>query len=161
MAQLSEGDVPVVTCTEEGAGVLEAHDVPAHHVYRDALTIAYNGTPLTTKMHPYRFAAKDDVAVAVPKADHSPEVLLFVQMMLNSERWRFSYYRKCFHAKLVRTSVPLPVRSDGQLDTGFMQSFVRSRPHWWFLARRLSAWKPTLPPPAAEDADGDGAGDAA
>jgi hypothetical protein len=145
------GPIPVASCGDFGNGVVGTYDIPPKHVYRDALTIAFNGKPLTTKLHPYEFAAKDDVAVAVPKQPLSPEVLVFIQAALNSERWRFSYYRKCFRAKLGRTLLELPVHPDGSLDVDFMAAAVRAQPYWWFLAPRLADWQPRGPqPPAAK-----------
>ena len=41
---------------------------------------------LTAKYHPYEFAAKDDVAVCVPKCPLRLTTELFIQMMINRER---------------------------------------------------------------------------
>ncbi len=142
LSDLDPGDVPVVSCADSGNGVAALYDVEEEACYRDALTIAFNGWPLTTKIHPYTFGAKDDVAVAIPKDALSPEALVFIQAALNAERWRFSYYRKCFKAKLLRTEVELPVLDDGKLDVVFMEAVVRAQPYWWFLAPRYVGWKP-------------------
>ena len=139
------GPVLVVSCADTGNGIIGAYEVPAHHVYRDALTIAFNGWPLTTKLHPYSFAAKDDVAVALPKKRLPPEALLFIQATLNSERWRFSYYRMCFRANLGRLTLPLPVTASDDLDIDSMVTVVREQPYWWFLAPRLRQWEPCSP----------------
>jgi type I restriction enzyme M protein len=145
MGQVAVGATPVATCANGGNGIMGVYDVSADRIYRDALTIAFNGKPLTTKMHPYQFAAKDDVAVAVPKRSMSPEALVFIQAALNAERWRFSYYRKCFFAKLGRTLVSLPTKDDGSLDTAYMERAVRAQSYWWFLAPRLADWAPSIP----------------
>jgi hypothetical protein len=145
MGQVPSGETPVATCADNGNGVMGVYKIPSQHVYRDALTIAFNGRPLTTKMHPYPFAAKDDVAVATPKQPLSPEALTFIQAALNAERWRFSYYRKCFFRKLGRMSVALPVQDDGTLDIKYMERAVRAQPYWWFLSPRFADWTPTVP----------------
>lgn len=113
------------------------------------------GAPLTTKLHPYSFAAKDDVAVAVPNTSMSPAAMIFIQAQLNAERWRFSYYRKCFRAKLGRMTVELPIDKDGDVDFAFMEAAVEAQPYWWFLAPRLKGWSPTTSPNslAAQEAD--------
>ena len=145
MAEVLTGETPVATCADTGNGIMGVYEIPTEHVYRNGLTIAFNGRPLTTKMHPYRFAAKDDVAVAVPKKRLSPEALTFIQAAINSERWRFSYYRKCFYKKLGRMAVALPVQADGSLDIKYMERAVRAQPYWWFLAPRLKNWAPAIP----------------
>jgi type I restriction enzyme M protein len=141
LADEDPGQVPVVSCADTGNGLAGAYNVPDEVVYGDAITIAFNGWPLTTKLHPYAFAAKDDVAVAIPKAAMTPEVLIFIQAQLNAERWRFSYYRKCFKAKLGRTTVELPFKN-GDVDYEYMAAAVCAQPYWWFLAPRLKDWMP-------------------
>lgn len=145
LADEDPGSTPVASCADTENGVAGYYDIPAELLYRDALTIAFNGSPLTTKMHPYAFGAKDDVAVAIPKSGLPVEALIFIQAQLNAERWRFSYYRKCFCDKLGRTTVELPVGNDGKLDLSFMVRAVRAQPYWWFLAPRLNGWKSTAP----------------
>jgi type I restriction enzyme M protein len=142
LAEIDAGNTPMVSCGEARNGIVGFYDVPEKNIYRDALTIAYNGRPLTTKIHPYDFSAKDDVAVVIPKKPMTPETLAFIQAALNSERWRFSYYRKCFREKLKRLKLELPVKPDGELDVQFMQAIVRSQRYWWFLAPRLTSWEP-------------------
>lgn len=138
------GATPVVSCADTSNGIAGWYDIPPGNIYRDAPTIAFNGWPLTTKLHPYPFAAKDDVAVAIPKTGLAPETLIFIQAQLNSERWRFSYYRKCFRAKLGRTTIELPMKS-GEIDEDFMVAAVRAQNYWWALAPRLANWTPQIP----------------
>lgn len=145
LGELEAGLIAVASCADFGNGIVGTYAPPPSAVYRDALTIAFNGRPLTTKLHPYRFAAKDDVAVAIPKISLSPEALVFIQAALNAERWRFSYYRKAFKNKLGRMTVTLPVNDEGTLNEAFMAKAVRNQPHWWFLAPRLEYWKPETP----------------
>ena len=147
LADEDAGAVPVCSCADFGNGIVGSFDVPEEHRYRDGLTIAFNGSPRTTKIHPYTFGAKDDVAVAMPKStvDLPVEALIFIQAQINAERWRFSYYRKCFRSKLGRQTVKLPMRH-GEPDVEFMTAAVRAQPYWWFLSPRFSSWLPTWPP---------------
>ncbi|WP_080419366.1 class I SAM-dependent DNA methyltransferase [Burkholderia ubonensis] len=142
LAERDRGEIPVVSCADSNNGVAGLFDIPIARTFEDALTIAFNGSPLTTKLHPYAFGAKDDVAVAAPRFELPPEALIFVQAQLNSERWRFSYYRKCFREKLERTTIELPITGEGEIDVNFMVGAVRAQPYWWFLASRLSNWDP-------------------
>lgn len=138
-SDLPPGAVPLVSCGDQDQGVVAYVDVTPEHVYRHRLTIALNGRPLTTKYHPYGFAAKDDVAVATPRDALRLTTLLFIQAMLNRERWRYSYYRKCFMDKLRRFEIPLPIHVGGALDEGAMASVVESTPYWGYLQARLSS----------------------
>ncbi|WP_260397078.1 class I SAM-dependent DNA methyltransferase [Variovorax sp. KBW07] len=149
--ELDEGTVPVASCADGNNGIAGNFDVQASNKYSHAMTIAFNGSPLTAKLHPYEFGAKDDVAVAVPNNVEDtplpPEALIFIQAQINSERWRFSYYRKCFRAKLGRTTVELPCLKNGSLDVAYMVNAVRAQPFWWFLGPRLTPWATMIPAP--------------
>ena len=163
LGDLDAGDTAVVSCGDLRNGIVGFYNISETTIYRDVLTIAYNGSPLTTKLHPYNFAAKDDVAVAIPKKSLTPEALIFIQAALNSERWRFSYYRKCFREKLKRLSLKLPVKPNGKLDVEFMQAVVRSQRYWWFVAPRFRGWEPKKPerPQEAEQPEQAAAADTA
>jgi hypothetical protein len=133
---LPEGTIPLVSCGDEANGIMRFVNVEAEYIYENALTVAYNGQPLLTKYHPYRFAAKDDVAVLTPKKQIAVPALLFIQMMLNQEIWRYSYGRKCFKEKLSKMSVLLPVEND-EVDEPFMKHVMTNTDYWSFLAKIL------------------------
>lgn len=138
-SQLPRGHIPLVSCGDEDNGVIARVDVPIGQLHRHRLTIALNGRPLATKYHPYSFAAKDDVAVAVPHNPLRLTTLLFVQTMLNREKWRYSYYRKCFVEKLQRFSLELPAGKSGSIDEDAMARVIEATPYWGFLNERLSS----------------------
>src|ERR1035437_5548428 len=66
-AILPVGDIPLISCGDDKNGICAFVDVPFDQLYKYKLTVAFNGmNTLTTKFHPYEFAAKDDVAVCTP-----------------------------------------------------------------------------------------------
>jgi hypothetical protein len=133
---LPVGTIPVVSCGDLENGVCGYFGV--EHVHRDKMTIAFNGSTLSAKYHPYEFGAKDDVAVCYPKLALKLPTLLFIQLMLAREQWRFSYYRKCYKEKLERVTVPLPMR-DGEIDENAIEGLMKITPYWEFLKDRLEA----------------------
>ena len=137
-SDLLPGNVPLVSCGDEDQGVVAHVEAPEEYIHHHCLTIALNGRPLTTKYHPYPFAAKDDVAIAVPRISMELPTLLFAQMMLNRERWRYSYYRKCFIDKLRRFLVPMPVKA-GEIDEQGIEAVMATTPYWDYLTRRLTS----------------------
>ena len=58
--------------------------------------------------------------------------------MVNRERWRYSYYRKCYLGKLRRFEVMLPVIK-GELDEDLMERMIEATPYWSYLSKRLAA----------------------
>lgn len=101
------------------------------------MTIALNGSPLLTKYHPYKFVAKDDVAICVPKNPLLLTTVLFIQSILNRERWRYSYYRKCYMGKLSRYRIYLPVTAVGGLDEAVIEAVVKGVPYWNYIEKCL------------------------
>ncbi len=57
LSETPAGTMPMVSCADYGNGVIGTYAVPPEAIFRDCLTIAFNGAPLTTKLHPYEFAA--------------------------------------------------------------------------------------------------------
>ncbi len=138
LSDLQRGDIPIISCGGLNNGVAGFVSVPPEHVYSNRLTIAFNGSTLTAKHHPYDFAAKDDVAICFPKQPLRLTTELFIQVMLGRERWRFSYYRKCYRQKLERMTVLLPVRK-GSINEDAIQTVMKATSYWPFLAERMSA----------------------
>jgi hypothetical protein len=134
-ADLKPGPIPLVSCGDEDNGVI-AHVAVSDHVYQNKFTIALNGRPLTAKYHPYRFSAKDDVAVCVPKSDLKLTTEMFILAMLNRERWRYSYYRKCYMDKLRRFRIPLPTKA-GAIDEAAIKAMIEATPYWEYIKTHL------------------------
>ena len=109
--ELGPGPVPLVSCGDINHGFVGYFDIPKEMQYHDAVTVAYNGQPLTAKFRPYVFGAKDDIGILKPRASTSARALVYVAAMLNARRWRYSYGRKCFKNKLEAVEVELPVRT--------------------------------------------------
>jgi len=132
-SSLPEGEIPLVSCGEKNNGVMRFVDVPDEKIYQNALTIAYNGQPMTTKYHPYQFAAKDDVAICISKRKLKLTTLAFIQFILNSEAWRFSFGRKCFREKLSYSIINLPIDADENIDEDVIEEIVTNSSYWNFL----------------------------
>jgi len=133
-SSLDKGIVPLVSCGDTDNGVtswISPNDDAT--LYFNVFTVAYNGQPLTTKFHPYKFVTKDDVAVCQVKGDIPFETAIFGAAMLNLEQWRFSYGRKCFREKLKRFNTPMPVNESGELDHEWMRMFIQSHPYWAYF----------------------------
>lgn len=112
-SELDKGATPLVSCGWENNGVIGYYDIPRQYRYSRALTVAFNGAPLTTHFHPYEFGAKDDVAVLQPKGELEDSLLIYAAALLNRKVWRYSYGRKCYRDKLQNVSIELPVTEDG------------------------------------------------
>ena len=137
-AKLKPGSFPLVSCGVLDNGIIGYVDVPSNRLYQNKITIALNGSPLTANYHPYQFAAKDDVAICIPGPNIQLTTEMFILAMLNRERWRYSYYRKCYIDKLRRFRVPLPAKN-GSIDEAAIRDMVEATPYWAYIKTHLPA----------------------
>lgn len=143
LKELDPGEVPLISCGDTDNGLVGYFNVPYNKTYERCLTVAYNGSwPLLSKFHPYRFGAKDDVAVLIPKKSMSDVALLYVAALLNRMTWRYSYGRKCFQKKLCNVEIPLPVKSEEFVSVD--EAAVRSVLPEKFRESVLSTYKSAL-----------------
>jgi hypothetical protein len=140
VGHLPSGSIPIVSCGDYDNGVIGYFDVGNAPTFSDRITIAFNGdNPLTAKYHPYKFAAKDDVAVCHPKLPLLPTTELYIQTMVNRERWRYNYYRKCYADKLWRFQVAIPAAKDGAIDEVAIKAIVEASPYWAYIQTQVAA----------------------
>lgn len=136
-SDLEPGNLPLISCGDRDNGIMAFVSVPDSAIHRDQLTIAFNGDTLTTKYHAYPFAAKDDVAVCTPRSPMRIATKLFIQAMMEREKWRYSYYRKCFMEKLRRQTVELPSKA-GTVDEDAIEQLMETAPYWNFIKARMA-----------------------
>lgn len=138
---LPEGDIPLISGGDERNGITKPEsdpiycDVPPSETYEDKLTVSHKGQPLTSKFHPYTFAAKDDAGVLTPKQPKpmSTQTLLYIANVIERDRWRYSYGRNCYQDRLRRLTIELPVDEDGELAEDYMAAIVESSTYWPIL----------------------------
>lgn len=138
-SELDSGKVPLISCGERNNGFIGFFDIPNENLYENALTVAYNGIPLTTKFHAYKFGTKDDVAVCKNVNNYKVTTLLFIASAMNALRWRFSYGRKCYREKVKSQKIYLPVNAEGKLDEDVIEHIVKSTPYFNSLQEILNA----------------------
>ena len=137
LSDLAPGNIPVISCGDANNGISGYYHVQ-NPLYKNKLTIAFNGmNTLTTKYHPYTFSAKDDVAICLPNREIRLTTELFIQVMLNRERWRYSYYRKCFINKLRHYQVFLPAK-DWHIHEDIIQRITETTPYWNYIESCLN-----------------------
>jgi len=124
--ELDAGDIPLISCGEFNNGLVGYFDIPPNYQYDHAITIAYNGQPLTAKYHPHSFAAKDDVAVLLPLKSFKEKTLIFIAAQIAHQKWRYSYGRKCFKGKVTELIVSLPVDESGEIDQKLIEQLIPS-----------------------------------
>lgn len=142
---LPEGSIPLISGGDERNGITKPEseliycDVPDGERYKNKLTVSHKGQPLTTKFHPYEFAAKDDAGILTPKQPMQTQTLLYVANVIERDRWRYSYGRNCYQDRLRRLTIELPVTKSGKLDQGYMSSIVEASTYWPILSGYMNS----------------------
>jgi hypothetical protein len=123
--KLDSGDIPLISSTEQDYGVIGYYSIPESKTYRNVVTIACNGQPLSSFFHPYKIAAKDDVLVCIPKPDIDLTLIYYTVAYLNSMKWRFCWARKFYQNKVKKLQVAFPVDRNGQIDREAVKQLVK------------------------------------
>lgn len=123
--KLGEGDTPLIGCGTINQGVEGYFNLSGKKTFKNSVTIAGDGTPLTAFYHNYKFSSKDNVIVCVPKSGYSIPVIYYILSIINSKRWRFSYGRKCYITKMKSIKFPMPVNKKGDIDIGYIEQNVK------------------------------------
>lgn len=140
---LDPGSVPLISCGDTENGLVGYFDIPDSKRYRSCITVAYNGSPLLTKYHPYEFGTKDDVAVLVPRVPMADRTLFYIAAYFNANTWRFSYGRKCFREKLEAFQLLLP-SSEGGIDEAAIAKLMPGAPVSFLPARATKQMRLSL-----------------
>ncbi len=142
--ELDGGEIPLVSCGDQDNGIIGFFSPPPDKIYRDKLTVAYNGDwPLMAKFHPYDFAAKDDVAVMHPREPMELPTLLFIQMLLSRETWRHSYGRKLYKGRLEKFEINIPMDKD-RIDESAIRTWFEANPLWPAVGQALLQGLPSV-----------------
>lgn len=136
------GEMPVVTTSTDMNGIESFYDLDAWAKHSNIVTVASNGTPLTSFFHPYEVVVKDDLFICIPPDDMPIETIFYVITALNRLTWRFSYYRKCYLNKLDKIAVPMPVTADGSIDHQWIAAIANSCDGWGQLVAAIPTWQP-------------------
>lgn len=123
---LKEGKIPLISCKTADNGISGFYNIPDTKTHKYCITVAYDGKPLTTMFHDYKFSAYDNVGVLTPLFNMKKTTLIFITLILNIERWRYSYGRKCYKQKLETFSIKLPKKKD-KIDEDYIERIMQNR----------------------------------
>jgi len=129
---LDEGETPLISCSTINNGAEGYFEIPEENIYSNAITIASDGSPLTSFYHYYPFTAKDNVLIAIPKQKYKFTTNLFFATQLNRLKWRFSYGRKCYKNKVPKIKIFLPYKNK-ELDEDYIENLFKTSETWNLL----------------------------
>lgn len=74
---------------------------------------------------PFDFSANDHVEKLIPTFEMNKYVAMFLVTIMNLEKYRYNYGRKCSQTRMKQISIKLPSKK-GQPDFEYMENFIKS-----------------------------------
>jgi len=126
-ANMKSGTVPFVSSTDSNNGISKYIGQAAIHE-GNTLTVNYDGSVAEAYYQPEPFYALDSVNVLYPKFELDTLVGLFIASMIRNEKYRFNYGRKWHLERMSKSRIKLPATSNGELDIGWIHTYMANLP---------------------------------
>ena len=122
----TNGKVPLISSSKVDNGVMEFTNLePAFN--SNCLTIGKVG--MTNFYQPLPFCATADVTVLVPKFEMSVYCALFLKVILDTEKYRWTYGNQIRLNDCQKIKIKLPATKEGYPDWQFMENYIKSLPY--------------------------------
>jgi len=130
LAALDPGEYATVSRFTEDNGIVGYLDKPeGAEVYPPGrITVSTVGGDAFVQLTD--FIATDNVLVLTPTHPLQLSTLFFVAVMLNQQRWRYSYGRQPYKAKFTNTRIWIPIDSQGQIDESLLDQLAANTTYW-------------------------------
>lgn len=133
----TDGKTPYVTASNINNGIAAYIDLEPEFK-GNCITTGKVGC--TAFYQPNDFCATNDVNILIPKFDLSPNVGLFIAMVINyNENYRWTYGRQCRVGNTKNIRIKLPAGNDGRPDFEWIEvymSHLHNKPVTTSVARR-------------------------
>lgn len=130
----------MISTTTQNNGIVGLYEIPDRNIFKNAITIACDGTPLTTFYHPYEFTAKDNVIVFNLSNKIKLATVFYIIMEINRVKWRFSYGRKCYLNKVDKIKILLPCKNNKEIDDEYIERLMKSFSGWKLVKKIISKY---------------------
>jgi hypothetical protein len=123
-----EGNTNYLGAISENNGIRQLIDAPAIFK-KNCITVNYNGSVGEAFYQSAPFWATDDVNVLYPHGwVLNKYIALFITTVIKADRYKFSYGRKWTMEKMKKSSIKLPVTTQGLPDFDYMEQYIKSLP---------------------------------
>lgn len=133
IAALDQGKYPTISRVSTNNGLVGFYDIPEGAEVIEPRTITVSTVSGDAFVQPVPFIATDNVVLCTTKKqykDLSLASLLFITLMINMVKWRYSYGRQCYRTKFAETEIILPITETGELDEKYMEAMTKSAKYW-------------------------------
>ena len=128
---LPPGRFPLISTSELNNGIstfVDKDSVEAIYPPK-TITVSSNGGSCCAFFHDYEYAANQDVFVCYLKDEYAERKNfgIFLCAAINSEKWRYNYYRKFGKERLKNLDIRLPINAAQQIDFNAIDQIVNAQ----------------------------------
>ena len=123
LEEIGKGEYPYVTTQETNNGVAGYYNIETEQ--GNVLTVD-SAVAGYCAYQSKNFSASDHVEKLVPKFKMNTYSAMFLVTLINQEKYRYNYGRKCSQERLKKSSIKLPVTSESVPDWQFMEDYIKS-----------------------------------
>jgi hypothetical protein len=135
--RLEKGDYATVSRISTDNGVVGFFSKPKKAKVYSPFVLTVSTVTGDTFLQMTDFIATDNVLVLIPKKNYDIHTLLYIQAVLNGQKWRYSYGRQPYKRIFQKATVSLPIRSDGTIDDAYIKEVVNAQPYFQALIEKL------------------------
>jgi len=135
--RLAEGKYPTVSRVSSENGVVGFYKKPKNAKVYPSKVLTVSTVTGDTFLQINDFIATDNVLICIPKKPFKIYTLFYIQAMLNSQKWRYSYGRQPYKRIFQKTTIKLPVKEDGTIDADYIHKVVTNQPYFQALLQKL------------------------
>jgi hypothetical protein len=134
--RLDDGGVPTVSRVSDNNGVTGYFEMPDEGKLHQKGLITVSTVSGDAFVQLTDFMATDNVLLLYPKKPLRTTTLFFIQLMINLQKWRFSYGRQPYKRVFSTVIIPLPVKN-GQIDEDYIEHVVNNCYGWNGVKKQL------------------------
>jgi len=135
--RLNNGSIPTISRVTENNGITGYYEKPDEAEIYPKLLITVATTSGDAFVQIEDFMATDNVVICKPIKKFRLTTLFFIQLMINKEKWRYSYGRQCYKTKFERTDIFLPVKGK-DIDEEHIEKIVKNCYGWDMVSKYCS-----------------------
>jgi type I restriction enzyme M protein len=136
--RLDEGVIPTVSRISDNNGVVGYFEPPDGAQLRQKGLLTVSTVTGDAFVQLTDFVATDNVLICYPKKPLRLTTIFFIQLMINLQRWRFSYGRQPYRRIFSSINIPLPIK-DREIDEDYIETVVKNSYGWGIVERQLLA----------------------
>lgn len=118
--RLDEGNIPTVSRVSDNNGVTGYYEMPEDGKLHKKGLITVSTVSGDAFVQLTDFLSTDNVLLLHPLTPFRMTTLFFIKLMINLQRWRFSYGRQPYKRIFSTVTKPLPIKN-GEIDKDYIE----------------------------------------